>query len=698
VSAVNGWALLAGGLAAALPVAIHLLTRARGTRFILPTFRFVLEAATARRRWNRLRDWLVLALRVLAVAAIAGLFARLLLSPGSPIAAKEGRWLVLILDLSQSMEAQGSGSPPIALAQDAARKALADSRVKRADLILGNHPVFGRLSENLSALREEIGRATVRGTTFDPTAAFAAAATSLKSLSPQDDQNGEVLVLTDLQRSNWATASFAPLPAHVPVRVVDVRSDPVPPSNASILRAWTTGLVCVERPTPLVVELASYSSAPATRILQVEFENQTFRRSVTLPPQQRRQETFLVTPKSAGAQVAAFRLIGDRDALAADDSRSLAIHPRQGRRIVLLSSKPADSMGSAAYFVDRALRASSETGLQMGTLGPDRFDPNSEQVAKADLIVVADGGRLGTEAVQALSTCLSRGIPVLYALQIPADADSFVELESILGPAMTMPVAFAPQERNAAPRFMVWADIGRRPFKVFGPGLDRFTRELVLAGGLRSAPRGADEEGRVLARLSDGSAAVVTVPAHATRLTALNLPLSGPNHLAKSALVVPLLQEIAADLIEGPERARARSGLCGRAFSLPLTGVGTLEGAWAVIDEKGEAVPSARITEDRGGVLLVWSPADRLGAYRIKRGDELREAFVIGLPPEESDLNPIDARVLGERIARGRPVRVLGAAEASKPPGGGQETWPWFAGLALLCLFLELGVLKIFRT
>ncbi|MGH9362134.1 MAG: BatA domain-containing protein, partial [Thermoanaerobaculia bacterium] len=90
MQALHLWALVLGGLAAALPVAIHLLTRARGRRLVYPTFRFVLEALRARRRWSRLRDLLVLALRTAAVLALASMFARLVTRAPETSAALEG--------------------------------------------------------------------------------------------------------------------------------------------------------------------------------------------------------------------------------------------------------------------------------------------------------------------------------------------------------------------------------------------------------------------------------------------------------------------------------------------------------------------------------------------------------------------------------------------------------------------------------
>src|SRR6266567_3293899 len=68
--------LLFAGLAVGLPVLIHWLTRPRPIRLSLSTVRFVMQAVQQRRARHRLRDWLILLLRTLAIALLVWAFAR----------------------------------------------------------------------------------------------------------------------------------------------------------------------------------------------------------------------------------------------------------------------------------------------------------------------------------------------------------------------------------------------------------------------------------------------------------------------------------------------------------------------------------------------------------------------------------------------------------------------------------------------
>ena len=62
---------LALGLAAAVPVLLHLLRRRSGTRIEFPAVRFLLRAEKEHRRQMRMRNLLVMLLRVAVVLALA---------------------------------------------------------------------------------------------------------------------------------------------------------------------------------------------------------------------------------------------------------------------------------------------------------------------------------------------------------------------------------------------------------------------------------------------------------------------------------------------------------------------------------------------------------------------------------------------------------------------------------------------------
>src|SRR5262249_45573897 len=133
----------------------------------LSTIRFVREAVRQRRARHRLRNFVILALRTLAILLLAAAVARPLstkrplVNPDDPGASAR----VVILDVSQSMAAGSRGVQLFERARPAAAGFLGDNPDVRAGLIFAGavaRPAFDRLSANTAALREDLSRAAVR--------------------------------------------------------------------------------------------------------------------------------------------------------------------------------------------------------------------------------------------------------------------------------------------------------------------------------------------------------------------------------------------------------------------------------------------------------------------------------------------------------------------------------------------------------
>ncbi|HME61822.1 MAG TPA: BatA domain-containing protein, partial [Candidatus Binatia bacterium] len=114
-------AFLIGLLAASLPILIHLLNRRKLQRIQFPAVRFILLSQKRISRSYRLRHWLLLALRTLAVVFLVLLLANPIFQTGAGLFAGGGPVsLVVLLDNSLSMTWSGDGNG-FKQAKDAAR-------------------------------------------------------------------------------------------------------------------------------------------------------------------------------------------------------------------------------------------------------------------------------------------------------------------------------------------------------------------------------------------------------------------------------------------------------------------------------------------------------------------------------------------------------------------------------------------------
>src|SRR5262245_48121390 len=123
MSFLSPW-FLAGGLLAALPVILHLLRRQPELRIRFSAVKLLERAPVEHARRRRLRDLLLLALRVSAVLLLALAFARpFLLSGNTPGVT------VVALDTSLSMSAPGRFERARELAKEALAGAPGDQLV-----------------------------------------------------------------------------------------------------------------------------------------------------------------------------------------------------------------------------------------------------------------------------------------------------------------------------------------------------------------------------------------------------------------------------------------------------------------------------------------------------------------------------------------------------------------------------------------
>src|SRR3954454_12701775 len=110
MSFLQPW-LLAALPVAALPVIIHLIHQRRFQSIEWGAMRFLMEAQRMARGYARLRQWLILLMRVIAIAALIFLISRPLATGWLGVAGG-GRadTTIILLDRSASMRQQGAGT------------------------------------------------------------------------------------------------------------------------------------------------------------------------------------------------------------------------------------------------------------------------------------------------------------------------------------------------------------------------------------------------------------------------------------------------------------------------------------------------------------------------------------------------------------------------------------------------------------
>src|SRR5215831_21070451 len=116
---------LFGLAAAAIPVLIHLFTRRKPREVRFPSLDFLTEVNQSEIRRLRLKQWLLLLLRTLAVAALALAMSRPALRGSTAPGGRASTTVIVLLDQSGSMSATSRGGTRFADARRAAEDLLA---------------------------------------------------------------------------------------------------------------------------------------------------------------------------------------------------------------------------------------------------------------------------------------------------------------------------------------------------------------------------------------------------------------------------------------------------------------------------------------------------------------------------------------------------------------------------------------------
>lgn len=696
---LHPWALALGGVAIALPVVIHWLTRPRPVSLPLSTIRFVREAVQQRRARYRLRDLIILLLRIAAVVLLAWAFARPLAGSKPLVADAPGEAVrVVILDRSQSMSAISHGVQAFERARPAAAKYLTYVPGLHGNLILAGAkpmPVFQSTSTNFAAMHDALAGAAPRPEGLNLRAAIEQAAEML-GRSPEGARK-ELVVISDFQRSNWASADFSPLPKDTRIQLESVAAKETP-ANLAVLGARAQGRVEQGREARLEVDVGNFSATPRDVQVDVTVGGTSLRLAGHCPPGVRTTLAGDYLPPHAGWQGGEARLVGAQDALAADDVRPFVIEVRPTPAFALVTREPAKPQPTSSHFLELALAPlrprEGRAAEKVVRIDPAALD--KESVASADLIVLDHPGRLPTESMRLIASLLRRGKPVLYIAAEPADANNLASLAEAAGSDLKMPVQFVPTPAGQVRRDLFLASLRKESglFNIFGDDVNAAMAPLRFSGGLQSRRLEGGLADDVLATYSDQSAALVVTSCGAGSIAIFNASLADSN-LPGSPVFVPLTGELVNRLLSRSRTGDAAVGSGELAVNYLPPDAGPAAGLTISGPASGGGA-TGELVDEGGAVVWRWPTVGAPGVYTVKRGGGELFAIASTIPAAEADLRAIEPEVLKDRLAGGRPIAFT--ATGDDDPARRDTRWAWLAAACAACMLFELVVLKLFRT
>src|SRR5262245_36425975 len=204
---------LAGALAAAIPLVLHLLKREPEPRVKFAAVKLLKHAPVEYTQRRHLRELLLLALRVATLVLLAFAFARPFFPSGAALASSGTT--IVALDTSFSLSAPGRFERARQLAKDAIAKAPTSDNVGVVTFA-DEAEIAAKPGADRVLAAAAIDRTTVG---FGATRYRAALSAAVQALAGRP---GTIVVVTDLQESGWDAGDRASIPESAKIEVVDV--------------------------------------------------------------------------------------------------------------------------------------------------------------------------------------------------------------------------------------------------------------------------------------------------------------------------------------------------------------------------------------------------------------------------------------------------------------------------------------------
>ncbi len=466
---------LVGVAAAAIPIAIHLFYRRTEPVIDFAAMRYLRRAPVEHSQRRRLRELVLLALRVAALVLLALAFARPYLSDS--VAAQSGDATLVMIDTSASLSAPGRFDQALARARRALQEAPATHAVGLA--------TFAQAADVIAPVSQDRAGALAALAQVKPGAGATRYRAALQgAANALEGRSGRIVVVTDLQQTGWDTASDAGIPQSIGVELEDIGA---PDTNVGVTSLRVEG-------ADAVAVVQNFSARPATD--QVIFAVDA-RRIGAVPVTLAAGATVEArVPLEGVASGGLSASITDRNGYAADNARYAVLDAADA--VSVLAVTPTGHPSEALY-LERALTVAEGTrGFRFRLIGGGGFtaiDPKAlEQVG---VIAVLSTRAVAQRGRERLAEFVRGGGGLLVAAGPDVDP-------AILGDALAGLVETSWATRPAEALTFAPDDSRHPVFRVFG-GAGTLANVGFSRAVRISAPSGAS----VIARYSDGSPALV---------------------------------------------------------------------------------------------------------------------------------------------------------------------------------------------
>jgi len=680
---------LFGLAAAALPVLIHLLNRRKLKRVQFPAVRFILLSQKRISRSYRLRHWILLALRTLAIVFLALLLANPIFQTGAGLFAGGGPVaLVVLLDNSLSMRWSGDGNG-FKQAKDAARlliSALSDG--DRAAIVPTN--LSGDESFRLTGQKDVLLRELDGIEITDGTANLNLALSKAYELLQQPAGQKEIRLITDMGLTGWdqfSVASLKQVDPSIPFKLIHIGRKEQPLNGAIKEVRLTSQGIGANLPLQIEVTVTNFGEREikdALAQLSIDGQNRG-QKLITVPPRTENSVSFQTRLGQPGTHAA--QVILKKDGFAGNSSTNFTLDAQDKLKVLVVDGDPQTSLTqSETFFLSRALNPSDESDASV-------FVPT---------VILADGlNSASLESYQVVMVCNVASLPENFIAKLP----SFLQAGG--GLLIFSGDKFQPENYNQRLSRDLPGSVGEKKlvseangekiakFEVSHPAL-QFLADPILQESIKSARvwgyfRIAGGRSPLIS-LSNGDPLLVEQKIGAGKVIFMSTAADRDwTDLPVKTAYLPLIQSLTQYLAGGK-----RGGLDGgiavgstKELLLPPSYVGKN----LRVTKPDKQTLDVQITAAKGRAFAAIEHNDRAGFYRLSalagsdKDGAVPQIYAVNPPLLESRLDEISA---GEVQAKLKPIRAeVVPVEALKQGGKRTDLALPLVALLMITLLLE---------
>lgn len=647
-----------------LPILIHLLRRRLVRRYRLPTFEFLLRTQRRITNRSRLRNWILLFLRVCAVGIVIFLASRPLLATEGGVSS--GGWFpahtVAVIDNSASMAFSTAKGSRFDVARRAVKRMIED--MSDSDRMSIATTVGESLAVPLKELKRKDALAALEGIgqTDGKGTPARVVQHALENASPKAGRRS-IVVFSDFARGDWESFQIRNLKqwnphAHLQfVRVApeagvedvslqDVKMKPWPPKAGF---SFTIGVRVFNRGEE------KKSKVPVQLFVGEELQETL---EVDIEPNGTSPVSFRVNAPEKGLLYGRLQLPADN--LSTTNRFYFAAGIGKRLRALVIDGDPKRGLqDSETFFIVNALSAAPLGGESpVLTRVVASYELNNVQWDEYDYVIACNLGRWSEQGRQGLRSFVEKGGGLFWAT-----GELSSEKAAGLGwlPATPGgPVTLRPS-RNLK---IAQGEEAHPAFSLLGVNGGRFFSALRLA---RITPLEPARGGRTLLELPDGTPALVVGSVGSGQVMVWGSTCDRDwADLAVRPVFVPFMRGV-SDFLGGTRKGISSSSDAGEAFeirapirrageAIQIRGPAQEERAIQFMEKAPdlEAAPADGLRLGKagsGGAVAYYRDAYRAGFYRVFTPDE-KHFVAVNAPASEAKIAPVEMSTFKEKFEK----------------------------------------------